>query len=63
MGEHVFDSGMRCCIIILKNEVITDDIRDGRGPLDVGVLGGIVDEQGDGGGCEGFGCAAAVEER
>lgn len=63
MGERIFNSGMCCSVVIFKDEVVPDNIGDGSGPMYVLVRRGVVDEQGESGGGEGFACAAAVEER
>ena len=62
MGERIFDCGVCCGVVIFKNEVVPDKIGDGSGPLDVLVRRGVIDEQGESGGGEGFACAAAVKE-
>lgn len=43
MGERIFDSGVRCGVVVLENEVVADELRDGCRPFDVGVGGGVVD--------------------
>jgi hypothetical protein len=63
MGQSVFDSGVGCSIVIFENKIIPDENSDGSRPLDVGVRGGVIDQERDGCSGEGFGCAPAVEER
>ena len=46
----------------MEDEVVADELADGRVPLYLGVVGIVGDEGGEDGCCEGFGGAAGVEE-
>lgn len=62
MGKCVFDGDMGRSVVILKNEVISDQVRDWGIPFDVGEGLIVVDEKGHCSRYECFGGAAAAEE-
>lgn len=63
MGEGILNGSVRCCMIVFEHKVLTQELVDGRCPLEAWIVFLILDQQGGSSCCEGFSRAASEVDR